>query len=76
MSNLAEASPRCRRFTSASSSLAERGVAETGPLAAANFPARLSLIQLKRRDSGMPMRRLASLHPTLSARRTASDYKL
>jgi hypothetical protein len=71
LSVLADANSRRNRSTSASISFADRGVADT-LLVVPSFPARSSLIQLNKLDSGMPSRRLASVQPTLSASRIVS----
>src|SRR5258707_9027002 len=59
LSTFAAASSRRNRSTSASSSFADRGVADT-PVDDPSLPARSSLTQLNKLDSGIPSLRLAS----------------
>jgi hypothetical protein len=71
LSTLAEANSRRNRSTSASSPFADRGVAVT-PADDPSLPARSSLAQLNKLESGIPSRRLASDIPTLCPSFTAS----
>jgi len=59
LSTFAAASSCRNRSTSASSSFADRGVADT-PVDGPSLPARSSLTQLNKLDSGIPSLRLAS----------------
>jgi hypothetical protein len=70
LSTSADASSRRSRSTSASSSFAERGVADT-PIDAPSLLARSSLTQLNKLESGIPRLRLASDTPTLWSSLTA-----
>src|SRR4051812_9296737 len=71
-SSLVLASSRRKRAFSASTSLTDRFTATAPPTAALSLPARLSLIQFHRLDSGMPNRFAAWLPPIDSPNLTAS----
>jgi hypothetical protein len=75
LSTLADASSRRSRSTSASSSFAERGVADP-PIDVPNLPARSSLTQLNKLESGILSLRLASDTPNAMAKLDRFDLEL